>query len=301
MKIEVRHFADPEETISAIPGKVTVAVLADDGMAIVGDEDGPVELTLGQQANVELVGERGATLSVQAVIDPAPPIEDEPELPPVQCARPGCHHSKARHTGARAVELIKDRDSGLATACDEFGCPCGSFRETEPDRTAANVEDPRAQVIAEFLNEWRFCPVANSEGKSSRTLLDAARQLVAAMDGNPSEKDDEGESPTRVESYPFYPRTAREALLEIRRLAAGMTKPIATTAFDEVAAEGLARTAPENYELTDQLADRLAEAHKVLAELRDGGADIARLSGEIDEALALPPDLEAMIERRMKR
>lgn len=97
------------------------------------------------------------------------------------------------------------------------------------------------------------------------------------------------------------PQTAREALLEIRRLAATIdpAKLVSLEAFDEVAREGLERRSPIDFELSDQLADRLAEAHKVLRELRDGGADIARLSGEIDEAIVLPPDLEAMIERRI--
>lgn len=54
MKIVVKHFADADETISAIPGKVTVEVEADDGIAIVGGE--PIELYLGQQANVEIEG-----------------------------------------------------------------------------------------------------------------------------------------------------------------------------------------------------------------------------------------------------
>lgn len=69
MKVVVKHFFDPENFLVPRERFVTVEVLADDGMAIVGDEDGPVKLAIGQQANVEFVGERGATLSVQAVID----------------------------------------------------------------------------------------------------------------------------------------------------------------------------------------------------------------------------------------
>jgi hypothetical protein len=96
------------------------------------------------------------------------------------------------------------------------------------------------------------------------------------------------------------PMTAREALLEIRRfLASGdLTANANGSALDQIAKGGLSRTAPPNFELSDQLADRLAEAHKILRELREGG-DVAKLSGEIDGALALPPDLEAMVERRL--
>lgn len=101
----------------------------------------------------------------------------------------------------------------------------------------------------------------------------------------------------------LYPQTAREALLEIRRVAAGVHVDLDVSLLgeqvDRVALEGLRRTEPINFELSDQLADRLAEAHRVLRELRDGGADIARLSGEIDEALSLPPDLETIVERRI--
>jgi hypothetical protein len=46
------------------------------------------------------------------------------------CAKPECHHPRARHTGARSEGSTLDRDAGLKTACDEFGCSCGGFRET---------------------------------------------------------------------------------------------------------------------------------------------------------------------------
>ena len=75
--------------------------------------------------------------------------------------------------------------------------------------------------------------------------------------------------------------------------------------IDRIAAQGLDLNAISNFELTDQLADRLAEAHSILAALQ--AADIGSISqgldlrGKIAEALALPPDLEAMIERRLPR
>lgn len=54
VRIVVKHFADPDETISAIPGKVTVEVEGGEGYGVVGGE--PIELALGQQANVEIEG-----------------------------------------------------------------------------------------------------------------------------------------------------------------------------------------------------------------------------------------------------
>lgn len=96
------------------------------------------------------------------------------------------------------------------------------------------------------------------------------------------------------------PMTAREALFAILCETKGHS-----VSFEEriasLAEAGLDRREPPNFELTDQLADRLAQAHKLLRELREDAADegIAKLSGEIDEALVLPPDLEAMVERRI--
>lgn len=89
--------------------------------------------------------------------------------------------------------------------------------------------------------------------------------------------------------------TAREALLEIRRRLASSPVP-ALAEVDEIAVAGLNGSGADNFELTDQLADRLAEAHRLLRQLdRDGKIE----HGEVLEALALPPDLEAMVERRI--
>lgn len=68
MRIVVKHFADPDETITSIPGKVTVEIEPGAGKSLIGGE--PVELTLGQQANVEIEGDRLiGSLNVQAVIE----------------------------------------------------------------------------------------------------------------------------------------------------------------------------------------------------------------------------------------
>ena len=102
----------------------------------------------------------------------------------------------------------------------------------------------------------------------------------------------------------FEPLTPREALLEIRRQATliSLDTVEAVARFqDEVSRLADAGLDYPNirggYELSDQLADRLAQAHKLLGEIQEG-TEYAVISGEIAEALALPPDLEAMIERR---
>jgi hypothetical protein len=94
--------------------------------------------------------------------------------------------------------------------------------------------------------------------------------------------------------------TAREALFAIKGAAKQPNVGAAIEEVRELADEGLRRTGIVNFELSDQLADRFAAAYKLLRELREGG-DVATLSGEIDEALALPPDIEAMVDRRTGR
>lgn len=93
----------------------------------------------------------------------------------------------------------------------------------------------------------------------------------------------------------FTPHTAREALLEIRRLL--RMEGVPGSRMDVIAEAGLTRREPVNFELSDQLADRLAEAHKLLRKVLE--TEMASMGGEIDKALALPPDLEAMVDRRI--
>lgn len=100
------------------------------------------------------------------------------------------------------------------------------------------------------------------------------------------------------------PQTPREALLMIRlRVAKRHIAPVTVSSdVDEIAGEGL-RPSPGSYELTDLLADRLAEAHRLLRPIADND-DITMLIGrdtniEILETLALPPDIEEMVERRI--
>lgn len=98
-------------------------------------------------------------------------------------------------------------------------------------------------------------------------------------------------------------QTPREALLEIRRMVATLdpARVVSLHGIDEVAMDGLSSSGVANFILADQLADRLAEAHKLLRDLlaHNEMGPWVEISGEIREALALPPDLEAMVERRI--
>jgi hypothetical protein len=111
---------------------------------------------------------------------------------------------------------------------------------------------------------------------------------------------DEDPTPVRL-----YPQTAREALLEIRRRLALTLETRTSQALDEIALEGLARTEPINFELTDQLADYLAKAHGVLDEVRQylygklpDGDNV--IEYKVLEAMSLPPDLETIVERHKR-
>lgn len=104
----------------------------------------------------------------------------------------------------------------------------------------------------------------------------------------------------------FHPQTAREALFEIRRLYAGsrITDDVLALLkkIDGIAELGLERREPFNFEQTDELGDRLAEAHKVLRKVPKLGKQNlapAELGDEAAEALVLPPQLEAVVERRI--
>jgi hypothetical protein len=102
------------------------------------------------------------------------------------------------------------------------------------------------------------------------------------------------------------PLTAREALLAIllviqddHRQVSGYPSHLETLrAIERQAREGLDRRGMENFELSDQLADRLAEAHAALRESGNWETD-HETAEMIAKALALPPDLEAMVERRI--
>lgn len=102
--------------------------------------------------------------------------------------------------------------------------------------------------------------------------------------------------------------TPREALLAIRHeIASGQYRGF-MAGIDKLASEGLDVSGPATFELTDQLADRLAEAHNLLRGIVEGiesgvakGNDFfsEEFKAKFYEALALPPDLEAMVERRI--
>lgn len=101
------------------------------------------------------------------------------------------------------------------------------------------------------------------------------------------------------------PLTAREALWLIRHeLAQPVLDSETSQRLDQIAARGLDLSAPQNFELSDELADRLAEAHGLLAQLQHvelpSLAQGLNLRSEIAGVLALPPHLEAMVERRIR-
>lgn len=96
------------------------------------------------------------------------------------------------------------------------------------------------------------------------------------------------------------PVTAREALLQIRAIVSRcgqLSGRSILNDIDNVAAAGLDLSAPANFELTDTIADYFAAAIEVLRKLRE--PEHESLLSEIDQVLALPPDLEAMVERRV--
>lgn len=124
-----------------------------------------------------------------------------------------------------------------------------------------------------------------------------------------------------LERAPAIPRTPREALLAINaecRDIHSETDPyeLAHSCLRHVQ-DGLAPSAPDTFEWTDQLAGRLAEAHYLLTRVRETftSEDILddnsvenpltgkfpMLDSEIDAALALPPDIEAAIDLRRPR
>ena len=104
------------------------------------------------------------------------------------------------------------------------------------------------------------------------------------------------------ETMPESPHTPREGLLMIRHLIAGEPDTRWNPVYDlidKVAVEALAPGGLGTYELTDQLAASLAEAHGVLRRVKTW---LPRPNlGMVDEALALPPDLEAMVDLRLPR
>jgi hypothetical protein len=102
------------------------------------------------------------------------------------------------------------------------------------------------------------------------------------------------------------PATAREALFQIRlELAQPILDAETAARIDRMCVQGLDLSAMSNFELVDQIADRYAKAYWLLDRLKTG--DFGRIStgldlrGEIAEALVLPPDLEAMMDRRRPR
>lgn len=171
--------------------------------------------------------------------------------------------------------------------------------ESEP-RAIVGVRDREGQLIPDmvrYLGPNETVAVVVDEEKGPARFTEIGRNGPKEVDMGVGLDQDEISTPVRL-----YPQTAREALLEIRRRAAEVHVDMDVTdlgcEIDRVALEGLARTEPINFELSDQLADRLAEAHGLLQRLL-GATREWPVSTEITEALALPPDLETIVERRI--
>lgn len=104
----------------------------------------------------------------------------------------------------------------------------------------------------------------------------------------------------------FYPQTAREALLEIRRrFADGKISDNLldlVCEIDAIAKLGLERQELVNFEFGDREADALGDAHQVLRAVAAVELDTPlpiEVRNGARSALTLPPDLEAAVERRI--
>lgn len=62
--------------------------------------------------------------------------------------------------------------------------PAGMFRSP---RHGGTIEDrpprlnPRLQIVVDFLDAWRYCPLATSPTPSRQCLEDTAQQLLDAL------------------------------------------------------------------------------------------------------------------------
>lgn len=161
MRVVVRHIAEHGAGGGYLPSTVTAHIEMEDGS---GEATEPMAIEPGQQltytvapASTEAYVE---DTQIQSVV--AEPVVEPDSITSALCAKPECHHSRARHTGARSVTGVQDREVGLKTACDESGCPCGGFVEegieVEPD--GYQRPEPKRIDISEF-REAGFLQEAN--------------------------------------------------------------------------------------------------------------------------------------------
>jgi hypothetical protein len=102
------------------------------------------------------------------------------------------------------------------------------------------------------------------------------------------------------------PATAREALFQVRlELGQPILDSETCQRLDRICREGLDLSGMSNFELVDQVTDRYAKAYWLLERVQRADLssipDQADLRGEIGDALVLPPDIEAMMDRRRPR
>lgn len=177
-------------------------------------------------------------------------------------------------------------------------------------------EGERRLLMIEEMAKTLFPLLPGTKDKEWEELTDiqrskareAAEKALNARDGL---------APYWIDDW-MGPQTAREALLmildEVPQPEAGdyLIKRASMTMIREIAQQGLQRKMHQGWE--DQLADRLAEAHKLLREVAvvfgehlgdEARADLLAeknpmLDVEIDTALAVPPAVQAVIERRIR-
>lgn len=132
MRIVVKHFADPDETITAIPGKVTAHIEMEDGS---GESTEAIDLTLGQQVTYTVTPGSSTEAylddtQIQAVLDPAPPAEG------AMTERGAAVAEKVRRAMAETPQpwTGADLDEAIRGAL-------GGFVEVEPDGYQRHGED----------------------------------------------------------------------------------------------------------------------------------------------------------------
>ena len=77
---------------------------------------------------------------------------------------------------------LKGRDDTLAMVREEVeGYIAKAFEEFDPESAQPVERGELVEVVVEFLDSWRFCPVSEATAASRSCLEDAAKQLVAAL------------------------------------------------------------------------------------------------------------------------
>ncbi|MGE5143151.1 MAG: hypothetical protein ACM3OA_06910, partial [Acidobacteriota bacterium] len=86
----------------------------------------------------------------------------------------------------RRIALLADRPTVAPQSDHAERVNVSGRRVIEPDGREGNMvvqadADRRLQAVVDFLNDWRFCPVATSPKPSRQCMEDAAAQLLASL------------------------------------------------------------------------------------------------------------------------